>query len=144
MVGQLTPAPNPTQVISTCCTKLRALDLSYSPHITEAGLSPLVSACSELEELDISSCPSALSDQLLATLGQCCPTLSSLYLELESGSANADECSTVSSQALAQLVSGCTQLSVSMVLNQHLSACKGQHAGVLLPCRTMPIHASHE
>ena len=45
------------QVIASSCPGLRALDVSYSPHITAAGLGQLLGACANLEELDISACP---------------------------------------------------------------------------------------
>jgi hypothetical protein len=71
------------QAISEICPQLRALDVSFSPFISEVCLQTILAACPNLEELDMSSCRAAASDAVLETVGRSCRSLGSLYLEVQ-------------------------------------------------------------
>eukprot|EP00955_Chlamydomonas_euryale_P104768 365592-Chlamydomonas_euryale.AAC.16 len=104
-------------IIGSHCSGLRALDLSYSPRVSEGGVARLLAAAVQLEEVDLSMCPAALSDATLDTLARCCPQLSSLYLEMDAAAAGAQLGggageARVSAAALVRVAQGCRQLTV--------------------------------
>jgi len=51
------------QVVQQIGPQLRALDVSFSPLITETALASLLSSCPNLEELDLGNCAAAASDR---------------------------------------------------------------------------------
>ena len=104
------PPSIPHQVIGQCCDALRALDVSFSPHVSGSALSALLAACPNLEELDLGNCLAAASDQVLAAVQRSCCNLGSLYMEFEGGADIRPDA--VSAEALVELARSCTKLQV--------------------------------
>jgi len=116
------------QAISSSCHSLRALDISYSPHVTTAGVSTLLSCCTALEELDMSTCPAAVSDELMQVVAAHCPRLTSLYMEHDEEFAANDtqrglglsHAAYLTHGGLRALAAGCRELQVLSVAGQEV------------------------
>eukprot|EP00798_Chlamydomonas_sp_ICE-L_P015768 gene15768-21891_t len=118
------------QAIARSCKGLRALDVSYSPQVSTAGLVEFLKTCTSLEELDASACPQATSDELMSAIAGNCPLLTSLYLEYD-----AEWVKTVSSEEAARppagavlsqaglivLAQGCTKLQMFNLAGQQVA-----------------------
>ena len=71
---------------ATCASQLRALDLSFSPQVSMAGVITLLASCPLLEELDLSACEGlGVTDETFKQIGMRCPLLTSLFIEASGG-----------------------------------------------------------
>ncbi|GAX79659.1 hypothetical protein CEUSTIGMA_g7100.t1 [Chlamydomonas eustigma] len=121
------------EAVSQTCNQLRALDLSYTPHVSDKALTALLQSCPNLEELDISSCPAATTDTLLKAVGENCKNLSTLYIEFDPQVASTPLGTSVevSAERVVEMLQSCPQLQVLSLAGLPIMC----HLKVSAPCQ---------
>ncbi|KAJ1428375.1 hypothetical protein B484DRAFT_419428 [Ochromonadaceae sp. CCMP2298] len=105
---------NPTQSTASAvamCDSIHRLNLAYATGLTGLGIMGLLSACSCLEDLDLSGLAPTVTDAFVQTLSRACPTLQRLAMQKCLLLTDAALCSLADNLWLERLdVSGCHKM----------------------------------